>query len=254
MNIIKSRMLLFFLFVIGYAISEEIILKNGDGTPKYTFNMSKSESTLTIGFNGKTYQYKDVIGIEGQVYKNFVIFNNQPALWYSSITSKNNYDIYYTLILKNNGVFIDCAYANISFSDYNMVINRAVCGLNTELNADYSDLIYSFANKWEDDISSQIRSLKVSSGDSLLLGKIDDISILINYNINKELDSDIADITFSLKHKKYKPLHKKIYLVSFTNAPDKLVELDEVIDKEEKKSFIKKDITDIKKNLTSNNH
>lgn len=56
------------MFSIGYAASQEVILKGNDGV-QTIFNIGESSNLLLIDFKGKRYQYKDVIGIEGQVYK-----------------------------------------------------------------------------------------------------------------------------------------------------------------------------------------
>lgn len=151
-----------------------------------------------------------------------MIFNNQPALWYSNTTSKNA---------------------------YNITLNRAICGLNEKLTTHYRDVIYLFSNSWENDISTQIMNLTSATTGRLLLGRIGEVSILVDYDRNKELDSDTLNISLSFQNKTYNPIKQKIYLVSLVKDPNHLVELDEVIDKEEKKPFLKYDPSNIKKLL-----
>lgn len=185
MKAFNKILFLFFLLHIGLAVSETVTIRDSLGKD-ISFKVDDSQNSITINFNGKEKLYKDVIGTEGQIYKDFMIFNNQPTLWYSNTASRFKFDVYYTLQVNQDDVTIDCAYADIMDSSSGLSINKAICGLNKKLDSYYPDLIYLFSNKWIDSITQQ---KGITLPINIKIGKIGSLVITARYLTQESLDS-----------------------------------------------------------------
>jgi hypothetical protein len=199
----------FLAFISPGVYAEKMVDKKGE-----ILEFIKSGSGLTIKWKNSTKVYKNIIGIEGHVYKDVSIFNGQPSLFYSSVASRMKYDIHYTLYVRDHNITIDCAYVNIN--DSGLTINNAVCGLNKTLVANCPDLIGVYASKWREDAYRQMNKYMLSKKNGqvdILMGDMEDISIIARYKTK----SDIQDYNFQTIARKngveYDLGKEKIYLI-----------------------------------------
>lgn len=242
MDIYINILILFLIFNSNLAISENFIVKDDKGN-NISIRVASLGDTLLASFNGKEKLYKDVVGNEGQVYKDFVIFNKQPSLWYSNTSSRLKFNVYYTLQAKQNKLMVDCAYADIHDSSTGMVINKAICGLNKELNSNYSDLIYSFSDKWIESFDQQ----KISVPLDIQLGKVDDITIYASYSSQEAFDTYTPEIILNYQDKSYNFGKEKVYIVYLVNNLSEVNRIDRVIDSEKLliKSYYKDQLSEL---------
>ncbi len=141
------KALLIYGIVISTSYAREITLtynKNGETT----YIADLSSGTLSVKWDEQERKINNIVGIKGQSYTTLLKLNDRPALHHSNAASSTSFDIYYTLHKKDDAIYIDCIYADISSHINGVTTRKGVCELNVELKENFQDLAYTYTDKW----------------------------------------------------------------------------------------------------------
>ncbi|MGE8179172.1 hypothetical protein [Pseudomonas fluorescens] len=104
---------------------------------------------LKVSWQGGSLLVKGVVGDKGEVTRDLVGFNGKKALHYENLATATPFEAYLTVKRSDAGLVVDCIYGNIRNNQNGVLINKAVCGLNKKLVANYEDLIYEYSDAWK---------------------------------------------------------------------------------------------------------
>lgn len=181
-----SRFILLCSLFISTGHAEEIRLEHD----LYTYTADTASGVLTIQWTGGQRKLNGIIGAYGQTYTTLINFNNTPALYYSNTASSTSFDIYYTLHGKNNEIYLDCIYADITSHISGLTTRKAVCGINEKLGDDVRDKVYAYTDKWITRADKENLMGLFENPESpikVLTGKINDSFIYSNYTSATDL-------------------------------------------------------------------
>ncbi|MCR4538204.1 hypothetical protein NUV89_07345 [Pseudomonas sp. 18.1.10] len=127
---------------------------------------------------GRERIYEDIVGDKEGFGRSLISVNGASALHVSS-----RYDYFYTLVVQEGRVFVDCAYFDVRNSYNGAKASGGVCGLNTPLNNDYDEIAQVYSNEWRSSIFSFDTRAVVESGQGrdFLLGRIGEVEIFDRY-------------------------------------------------------------------------
>jgi hypothetical protein len=123
--------------------------------------------------------YEGIIGWKDGFRRSLITINGVPALQVNS-----RFEFYYTLIVVDGELVIDCAYFD-GRNIYNGArASAAICGLNTRLDRSYDEIAQIYSNDWRKSIFSFDTSLIVEKGEvaDFLLGRIGSVEIYDRYS------------------------------------------------------------------------
>ncbi|MDO7930431.1 hypothetical protein Q6A51_27045 [Pseudomonas sp. KFB-139] len=147
----NTKIALFMLCVfLGSAHASELV-KNA-GNEVYEVD-KKNTQDLKVSWSGGSTIAKGVIGEKGEITRDLVSFNGKKALHYENLASRTQFEAYVTLKINNNELLVDCVYGNIRSEQNGTLINKAVCGLNEKLIADYEQFIYEYSEVWKGEVA-----------------------------------------------------------------------------------------------------
>lgn len=141
--------------------------------------------------------YEDITGNKNGLDRVLTDINGLPALMVRS-----RYDFYYTLLIHNGKILIDCAYFDARNNNNGARASAGVCGLNRELDNRYDEIAQNYLN----DLRSSIFSFDTQSiinngtGSDFLLGKIGEIEIFDRYSSVSSLENSSPQKVVKNRH------------------------------------------------------
>lgn len=137
-----------------------------------------SPGSIVLHNNGREKIYENVIGNKDGFGRSLISVNGASALHVSS-----RYDYYYTLVVEEGGVLVDCAYFDGRNSYNGARATGGVCGLSKPLNSDYDEIAQVYSNEWRSSIFSFDTREVIESGEGrdFLLGRIGEVEIFDRY-------------------------------------------------------------------------
>lgn len=136
------------------------------------------EGGLVLRSNGRQNVYSNIVGDQDGFDRRLIYINGFPALRVAA-----RFEFYYTLVVKHDGILIDCAYADAR-NIYNGVrVSAGVCGLNVKLSENYDEIAQDYSNIWTESIFSFDTSpvFKDYRPTSFLLGRVGSIEVYDRY-------------------------------------------------------------------------
>ncbi|QVW23242.1 hypothetical protein KJF94_25900 [Pseudomonas hormoni] len=123
------------------------------------YEVDKRTQGLKVSWSGGSFLARGVIGNKGEITRDLVDFDGRKVLHYENLATSTPFEAYVTVKRGGEGLVVDCIYANIRSNQNGLLINKAVCGLDKKLVANYEQLIYDFSSVWKD----SARLVKTSS-------------------------------------------------------------------------------------------
>lgn len=185
-----SFFLSFALMTAAQAHTYTVTANRGGVIETYQGNMDTGELTITRG--DKTETFAETVGYAGQVSKTLVSFNGFPALAYINVGSNTSFEVFYTLVIKDNVAVIDCIYGNIRNGQNGASIRKAVCNLNEPLSSEYQELIFFYSDKWIDAsnaVSLHAVIAEPSQPADAPLDRLGEVDVVLRYSTVDELMS-----------------------------------------------------------------
>ncbi|MBX8548023.1 hypothetical protein K5D68_00200 [Pseudomonas cichorii] len=172
------------------ANSEESMGESGD---KYTVDQRSPQDLKVSWLNGRVVA-KGVLGEKGEITRGLVNFDGRKALHYENLASRTQFEAFVTLKRVNDELFIDCIYGNIRSDQNGVIINKAVCGLERKLLADYEQIIYDYSGIWKSKITpTAMRTLiqTPSTPATIEEASIENIKIVRIYKSKEDLQFNV---------------------------------------------------------------
>lgn len=140
---------------------------------------------LVLYSKGHEVIYKNILGSNEGMDRDLISINGSAALRVSA-----RFEFYYTLIVKDVGVLIDCAYADARNNYNGARVSAGICGLNIKLGKGYDEVAQSHLNTWTDRLFSfDTKSVfKDHRATSFLLGYVGGVEVYDRYSSVAELD------------------------------------------------------------------
>lgn len=138
----------------------------------------KTPGSIVLRDSVRKVVYEGITGERHGFYRKLISINNSPALWVA-----NRYKYYYTLLVNQGGIKIDCAYVNARNTYNGARVSAGKCGLNIPLREDYDEIAQKYSDEWEDSIFSFDTQAVLGSdaGKDYLLGRIGEVEIFDRY-------------------------------------------------------------------------
>ncbi|WP_116866624.1 hypothetical protein [Pseudomonas syringae] len=118
------------------------------------YEVDSTTKNLKISWPGSSVLIKGVVGDKGEVTRGIAGFDGKKALHYENLASRSQFEAYVTLKRVGDIFLVDCIYGNIRSEQNGALINKAVCGINEKVLADYEKLIYKYSEIWKKNIES----------------------------------------------------------------------------------------------------
>jgi hypothetical protein len=134
--------------------------------------------SLILHSNGRQVVYENIIGGKEGFERRLIEINGFPALQVMA-----RYNFYYTLVIREGGVLIDCAYFDARNTYNGARASAGMCGLNVQLSEVYDEIAQEYSNEWRASIFSFDTSPVFEKGraTNFLLGKIGGVEIYDRY-------------------------------------------------------------------------
>lgn len=146
------------------------------------------------------------------IHKDLIVFNQTPSFWFSN-DSASKLNVYLTLFIDNNGLFIDCMYID-SFNNINgFYEKKSKCGLHQPFLSNQDSLENFIYSEWGNQINlSFAEIIRNQQSFSVVVGKVDDLIIERFYTSVNEYISDEYSIMITDIHGNSIYFDNKIYL------------------------------------------
>ncbi len=194
-----------------------------------SFSEDVSLKTLTISWGVNTKTLHDITGMKSGAYRSLVKFNERPSLYSGGV---DDMETYYTLISKEDNLFVDCIYSDFRSNENGIGVTKAVCGVNKELNSDYQNLVFDYSNRWKEDINKVDITPLIAQHKILdiLVGSLNGVAVYIRYASVQDLENAQPETFIEYNSKHYSLNKNKAYLV-YKEADNPVpIRLDVVID------------------------
>ncbi|BBN65818.1 hypothetical protein BKM30_09280 [Pseudomonas syringae pv. syringae] len=119
-----------------------------------SYEVDNKTQGLKVFWPGGSALIKGVVGDKGEITRNLTDFGGKKALHYENLASRSQFEAYLTVKRVGSDVLVDCVYGNIRSEQNGLLINKAVCGLDSKLTADYDQLIYKYSDLWKGEVDS----------------------------------------------------------------------------------------------------
>ena len=193
--------LLYCILLVALPFNTMAAVVKGDGG---NYIASSQGPNLQFKSGNETILVPNVIGNEGENSKVLVAFDGGAALYYDNVAGRSLYEVYFTLRHSGKKIKIDCIYLNARNGMNGMLISKAVCGLNKDLDENYTELMSRYSDAWMSavgkvDIQGLIGSPSVPV--SLTDAVWSDIAIVRTYNDVSSLSDTLPDTTVKSESK-----------------------------------------------------
>lgn len=178
------------------------------------YQFTQNDQSIMALAKGRSIHAENVLFSQGGQSAILTEFNRRPAILFENTASSTAFSTNYTIFIKNRGVHIDCIYSEIRSFLNGATTRKAICGLETPLNENYTDLAYESSDKWILE-ANQISIDPLFSGLPVeqVVGKVGSIDVILKYNSVDELISSTPETWLSKNYKKKLLTNKKTYLV-----------------------------------------
>lgn len=131
-------------------------------------------------------KYAGILGEHYSFYRSFGSINGNVALF-----SQGRDSYFFTLVIKGEEAFIECAYAEARNNTNGAKVTAGVCGLNDILSHDLERLVQSYSNEWQALIYSfdTLNYIEKGEGGDFVLGKIGDVEVHDRYASVKDFEN-----------------------------------------------------------------
>lgn len=146
----------------------------------------KTPGSIMLRDNGREVVYENITGVKEGFDRRLMDINGSPALQVIA-----RYNFYYTLVIEEDGLLIDCAYFDVRNTYNGARASAGMCGLNMQLSEVYDEIAQDYSNKWRAAIFSFDTRPVFEKGmaTNFLLGEIGDIEIYDRYPSAEALEN-----------------------------------------------------------------
>ncbi|VVO40432.1 S41 family peptidase [Pseudomonas fluorescens] len=146
----------------------------------------KTPGSIMLRDNGREVVYENITGGKEGFDRRLMDINGSPGLQVIA-----RYNFYYTLVIVEDGLLIDCAYFDVRNIYNGARASAGMCGLNMQLSEVYDEVAQDYSNKWRASIFSFDTSPVFEKGlaTNFLLGKIGDIEVYDRYPLAEALEN-----------------------------------------------------------------
>ncbi|WP_156428983.1 hypothetical protein [Pseudomonas oryzihabitans] len=159
----------------------------------------------------KTLRYRNIIGYKDGSFRDLIKINSTPSL-YSSADGEN----YYTLKAEGNEIKVDCLYSDVRNPFNGIRIRKGICGLNQNLNSEYTDSAFNLTDKWQSETSNIDTSLLIERGEpvEVLVSENSEIKISQRYSELSDLENSTPDAIVEVSNSCFNLGKRRLYVVS----------------------------------------
>lgn len=188
----KNKLIVFMICIFFGNVNADVLKKSPDDE-LYVVDKKNSQD-LRVSWPGGSTVAKGVLGEKGEITRDLVNFNGRKALHYENLASRTQFEAFVTLKRRDNELLVDCVYGNIRSEQNGALINKAVCGLDKKLLADYEQVIYKYSEIWKNEIAPTAMTSLIqtpSTSASIEEASIEDIKILRTYRTREDLQFNV---------------------------------------------------------------
>lgn len=214
----KNKLIALMLCIFFGNVHADVLEKNSSDE-LYVVD-KKNNQDLRLSWPGGSAVAKGVLGEKGEITRGLVNFNGRKALHYENLASRTQFEAFVTLKRGNNELLIDCVYANIRSEQNGALINKAVCGLDKKLLADYEQTIYQYSEIWKNEIapSAMVSLIQTPSTPvSIEEASIEDIKILRTYKSREDLKFNVP-ATMVVRNERSHSFESNVVLTVFQKS------------------------------------
>lgn len=166
--------------------------------------------SIYLKTNSNIIEYKNIINERDGIYRDLVTINGNPALY-----AGGDFDLYYTLKIENNSLFLDCLYADLRNHKNGIRISNAVCNINTPLKPNYSDVGFAYTDQWQEAADKVDISPLATYGKAIdvIVSNIGEVEVHEKYQSIDDLEGSNPEIYMKYDEGCHSFKHSKVFLV-----------------------------------------